>query len=557
MKRWVVIASVVTIGVAIALAYGGGVGSANQVTYLLEPLRRANIDLFARDWLTSDTTHYHGAFIALATELFRADPTGATSFGVAHLLAMVATIAALHGILVALGLARHLSLLLLLAGFIALGGGRAIGGSYLVATYFQPSSIATVAWLAALALWVRDRHLAAGVALAIGGAFHANFLILGILWFGVVDLLGGPGLAGTGARSALFRRRIALLAPSLVVLAAMWPSIRAAGDAAEPSLALRILVEFHAPTHYDASVAIAQLPPLLGWLLAAWACDPSRDPRLARMFTCAVVGTAMCTWIFLAILIAPSATRLFVWRIAPFAQLASQIVVVAIVFSDHALPTSGATGAGRWRALGIPIGIGVVLGWSIPHAGGRYTAALAAAIAAAIGYRAAPSRARSVAGRAPIIAGVLVATLAIAPVARKLASPDLFTEALGGRYRDLILWARTTDRDALFVIPPYVHAFRFLARRAIVADSRSPPLYPDELVAWYRRLCAIAGVESAATHEEIEARYDRLTAEQLEAAARRFEAQYIVIDKQRSSTRPAGTPAFEDWRVVVFAVPPR
>lgn len=90
----------------------------------------------------------------------------------------------------------------------------------------------------------------------------------------------------------------------------------------------------------------------------------------------------------------------------------------------------------------------------------------------------------------------------------------------------------------------------------MVADSRSPPLCPDELVAWYRRLCAIVGVDHAATHEEIEARYDRSTPEELEAAARRFDAQYVVIDKQRSRTRLPAEPAFEDWRVVVFAVSP-
>lgn len=536
MKSWGVIAIVVAIGAAIAIGYGGGIGTANQVTYLLEPLRRAHIDLFARDWLVTDTTHYHGAFICLATELFRADDSGATTFGIAHVLAMIGTIAALHAILVALGVSRAVSLLAILAGFIALGGSRAVGGSYLVASYFQPSSIATVAWLAALAYWLRERRLAAGFALAIGGAFHVNFLVLGIAWFGVVELLA--------SRRIRIRRLAALLAPSLVVLAAMLPEIREASDASDPSLALRILVEFHAPSHYDARVAVAQLPPLLGWLVAAWACDPSRDPKLARLWVCAVVGTAMCAWIFIAILLVPSATRLFVWRIAPFAQLASQIVVVAIVFSDRPLA--------RWRSVGIPLGIGVVLGWSIPHARGLYTAALACTIATAILYRAR----LWCEVRAPITAGVLALSIAIVPVARHLASPDLFTEALGGRYRDAILWARTTNPDALFVIPPYAHAFRLLARRAVVGDSRSPPLYPDEIVAWYRRLCSIVGVDNATTHEEIEARYDRLTAAELEASAVRFDAQYVVIDKERSTTRLAGQPAFEDWRVVVYAVSP-
>lgn len=530
MKEWRAVAIVVAVGTAIALGYGGGVGTGNQVTYLIEPLRRAQIDLFARDWLAMETTHYHGAFVALATELFRADETGATTFGIAHLLAMIGTVAALHAILAGLHLARATAIVMILVGWIALGGGRAVGGSYLIATYFQPSSIATVGWLTAVALWLRDRQLAAGIALAVGGAFHVNYLLLGVAWFGVVDLLTRRSV----------REAAALVAPSLVVLVAMLPGVCAASEASDPALALRVLVEFHAPTHYDAGTAIAQLPPLVAWLVAAWACEPTRDPKLSRLWTCALVGTAMCAGVFLAILVEPAATRLFVWRIAPFAQLASQIVVLAIVFSERSLD--------RWRALGLSLGIGVVVGWSIPYAHGVYTAALVTTIAAAATFRTA------VIPRLATATGILVLAIAIAPVARTLVAPDLFSEALGGRYRDAMLWARTTDRDALFVVPPYAHAFRLLARRAIVADSRSPPLYPDELVAWYRRLCAIVGVTDAATHEEIEARYDRLTARELEAAARRFDARYVVIDKQRSSTRLAGPAVFEDWRVVVFPV---
>jgi len=535
MKSW---GLVIAIGAVIAIAYGGGVGSANQVTYLVEPLRRAHVDLFARDWLAMDTTHYHGAFVALATELFRADDSGAIAFGIAHLVTMIATVGAIVAILTAIAAPRWRALVLVVVGWIVLGGSRALGGSYLVATYFQPSSIATVAWLVAIAYWLRQRHTAAGIALAVGGAFHVNFLVLGIAYFAAIEMFAWP--------LPRARHVLALVAPSLVVLTAIVPSILDAGDAREPALALRILVEFHAPSHYDARVAIAQLPPLLGWLLAAWACNPSREPAFARLWRIAFVGTAACTLTFVAILVVPAATRLFVWRIAPFAQLASQLVVLASVFSARTMFE-------RPRSLGIPIGIGVVVGWSIPQAHGLYTIALACTILAAIAYRRAYARP----ARVVSVAGLVVLALALAPACHRLVAPHLFTEALGGRYRDVILWARTTDRDALFVVPPYLHAFRLLARRAIVADSRSPPLYPDELVGWYRRLCALVDVADAATHEEIEQRYDLLTADGLIAAARRFDAQYVVIDKQRSGTRLLGRPAFEDWRVVVFAVPDR
>lgn len=541
MTSWGARMGSAAIGGALAIGYGLGLGTANQVTYLIEPLRRAHVELFARDWFAMETTHYHGAFANLATELFRADDSGAVAFGVAHLVVTIALCLLVLSITLAIRARHPLVLVAVIASLVALGGGRALGGSYLTAAYFQPSSLATLGWLAALALWLRERPFAAGLALAAGGVFHANFLVLGVAWFGAVQLLS----------TRRPRPLVALLAPSLVVIAAMAPALLAAGDAADPGLALRVLVEFHAPTHYDVHVAIAQLPPLLGWLLAAWACQPARDPDLRGLWRFALVGSAACTLIVPVLLVVPGATRLFTWRIAPFAQLASQLCILAALLSPRPFVALGVTGRvlGRWRALGLPVGAGVVIGWSGPHAGGLYTVALAVVFAMVLVYRLARRPALATFG-----GSVVVLAVALAPAAHRIASPDLFDEAITGRYEDVIRWARTTDTDALFVVPPYMHAFRLLARRAIVVDSRSPPLYPDEMVAWYRRMCALVGVTDARSRGDIEVLYDQLTGDQLRASAARFGAQYVLVDKTRSRARLAGAPAFEDWRVVVYAV---
>src|SRR5207302_1884183 len=93
----------------------------------------------------------------------------------------------------------------------------------------------------------------------------------------------------------------------------------------------------------------------------------------------------------------------------------------------------------------------------------------------------------------------------------ELTDPPLFSAECGGPDCELFDWvARATSVDAVFLVPPYHGWFRLIARRAVVADSQSPPLVPDELVAWYRRLCDMVGAADVRTHELLETRWDAL-----------------------------------------------
>jgi hypothetical protein len=55
-----------------------------------------------------------------------------------------------------------------------------------------------------------------------------------------------------------------------------------------------------------------------------------------------------------------------------------------------------------------------------------------------------------------------------------------------------------------------------------------------------------------ATHEAVEARWDTLTADQLAAAARRFDADYLLLYKHRSPVRLTAPVAFESTDHVVY-----
>ncbi|HEX8114510.1 MAG TPA: DUF6798 domain-containing protein, partial [Kofleriaceae bacterium] len=118
----------------------------------------------------------------------------------------------------------------------------------------------------------------------------------------------------------------------------------------------------------------------------------------------------------------------------------------------------------------------------------------------------------------------------------------------------LYRWVReATPIDALFVAPPSLSLFRLLARRAIIADTKSPPLQPALMVRWYHRLCAMVERADVETHEEVEQRWDRLTPDQLVRTARAFHADYIVV---WATTRLPGAPVYANARFAVYPVAP-
>jgi hypothetical protein len=57
-------------------------------------------------------------------------------------------------------------------------------------------------------------------------------------------------------------------------------------------------------------------------------------------------------------------------------------------------------------------------------------------------------------------------------------------------------WVRQhTPPGAVFVIPPKYMEFRIRTRRPVVVDWKSASYHPVHAVEWYRRLCAVGGLE--------------------------------------------------------------
>ena len=508
---------VAVVSVLLALAFVDPYGTSNQATYALDPLHRAMPELFARDWFVHDTPPYLPVFGWLAAPLYRIDPDGAVAWIAAHVAVTLATYAALAWLVSAV--ARGWRPFALIAAFVAATTVRSMGGSYVLVGYLQPSALATLGWLCAMAAFVRGRYLACGIALALGGALHANFLVLGIGLFALAAL----------ANRASWRDIALVLAPQLAVLAVFLPQlVGAAGPSAE---AVRILVEFHAPGHYAGARLAAWIPELVCWQLGAFAAiralPESREVRALWRFSFVCSAIAIATASIVMIPALEPLTQVRWSRLAPFGQLGCEILIAAAIVARATRPHVLVFAA---------IALAVIVNGRGLHASWPVTLAIVAACCAVLATPLAAT---------PVAVLAVLAALAGGPRGAGLTS----TPAGSPSELALTSWIREhTETSALFVAPPQLGRFRLLARRAEIADSKSPPLRPDLLVAWYRRLCALVELDRARSLQDVEARYLQLSPEQFARVAHALAADYVIVPV---ATKLAGAPVYakDEWAV--------
>jgi hypothetical protein len=533
-----VIALAAGVALVLTLAYAAPFGSLNQATYLLDPLQRAQPELFTRDWFVSETPTYMRGFGWLAQWLFVIDPEGPLAFSAAHVVINVATYAAIYALVTAL--CGGWRAFVIVAVFVTLTRGFSMGGSYLLVGYLQPSSLATLGWIAALAAFVRARYLMSGIAAALAGAVHPNFLVLGVGIF---------TLAGLARRELTLRDHAALLVPQLIVLACFVPEL--AGAAGPSDRALWILSELHAPGHYSPQRLIYWVPAVLCWQVAACSAmlvlDNAGPARALWRFSLLAAAIACTTALLTQLAPLLFLVQLFTARLAPFAQLACIALVTTALVRQATTPKPLTRLQRVMFATGLVAPL-LVASWFWPFVLSGPAIAIGCILVLAIAL--APLPVARVALTC-LIAVTLAFTLWSTPTGRGIT-----TQPHGETYElELEDWARTrTKVDALFLIPPELGRFRLLARRAVVVDTKSPPLRPDLLEQWYRRLCAATRVEhEGPTSHQIDALYAALSQPELEQIARAFRADYIVVAATVPFTKP---PVFHNRAFNVYRVTP-
>ncbi len=491
----------------VALTYGLSFApvNGNHHTYVLEGLRKLDPELLRRDWLASETYPYHPAFAWIVVAAGRLGSV-AWSLAIGNLLVVVSAMLIIYRLLLRIAPRVAPAAFVLLCLIVVLDETRSVAGSYIFDRELQPSGLASLALIFALAAFIRGRALAAGLGLAMGGVLHINFLLVGLTAFASAQCLVVFRQIRRGKRAAAKdsagRQASLLLGPSLLVLFASLPLLHTMAGA-ETAAAARVIFQFvRSPHHYVPRLWLDDFVLLFAWQLLAvaalrWA--RMRQYQRARLLALqvAMVGIIAAATLLTTVVFVPGVSQLFFWRLAPFSVLLAQTVVC----------------------------VGV-----------------ATRVQAALRRRSPTSAHRA---HHPLLKPLLVALAILASeAADELASSNLIRSDVSPSRAALFEWARRTHRDARFLTPPQLGEFRLGAERAIVADWKSTPILADELLEWYRRIGQVSGIATVTSREQAADGYARMDSTRLARLVGQYAVDYVVL--------PRDAPLIAAERGVVF-----
>jgi hypothetical protein len=574
--RWVAIGLCLLGGIAVGVS--GFSSDSNHPTYLPPMLHYLDAGYLAKDWWLASARHYHFAFFAITAVLAR---FGILEVGLAALnvLTVAGALYACFLIVADVVRSRRIAILaVFVALFLATRSFYSVGASYLFTPSLQASSLAATATLVAMLYLLRRRLVACGLWLAVAGLAHVNFLVVNLPFFAAAWLLTvaqEPALRGDVRRIAT--NLLVLLGPSLLLLAAFAPLLLDIGaqplSPSQARMADWIFFRFAVPFHYDPRTYLDRFYPFLCWqgLGLLWTRHAIADParrRVAYAMQIAlalVIGsaTALTTIVFV-----PAISRLFVWRLAPFAELFAALMIVI-----GAVRATGRDEAesGRPGCLLLACSIALLPVLMLPPADpdgqivsthGLWPAALMLAVVFAwAGLRRATGWHVFPRGwpTAAALAALLLAAFLVQPsdgmqsrYSLLVSSPDRVEQ------RDLFAFIRrTTPRDAMFLTPPDLNAFRLEAERATVVDIKAMPINRGGLTAWYRRLAAVSGDPRPAGMNDVIAGYAALDAARIAQLRRTYYIAYIVTRADRPVAADGWTQIFRNGGYRLFAYRPR
>jgi hypothetical protein len=394
-----------------------------------------------------------------------------------------------------------------------------------------------VAFLLAIGAFLGGRWLLSGIALAVAGAFHVNYLVLGIGAFGFAQLL-------LGARG-LVRRGALQLALPLGVLALNLPVLLDVASAPGAAESARIFMFIRAPHHYLPRGYLHELVPFVAWQvagLALWPLAGLTEParRTVRALWAALALPVLAATVINVVTFVPRISQLFPWRLAPYAVLLAQLVACTACVRWLRHPASGAPvrrpRAPLLRGIVAAAAVGVVIAYRVTHQGYRLggnlvsTLALAGVLVVVVVAVVLAPRLPAVAVRWGLAAAVVVGMAA--PVRSGWRSVYQTSTLVRGegilREAGLYRWARTTPAGTRFLIPPNLGEFRLRTLRAVVVDWKSTPVRPDELIEWHRRIEAVAGRRVESLGDAVRG-YAAMDPARLEGLERRYGADYVVL----------------------------
>ena len=525
IKRELVL--VISVSILTGVFFGLNYGTSNQNTYFVHGLRLYDSHLLANDWLASKTTDVHPYFSYLVALFISVDRTG-WIFAIANVLAVAAAGLILYSIL---GVVAQPSLrfpaFLTLMGLISVFKTPSLGYSSIFSEIFQPSTIGALGYLAAMLLFLKTRYLASGFALAVGGLFHANFLVLAFPFFFLAHAFLG--------KESLLRRLIRQFIPLVIPLALLAPLMLETASAQGAETARTIMETIRAPFHYVTLQFLEDFVPFLGWLFLGYSLGwelLSTSPG-ARSFKALVyailillgVASLLTTAVYISVI-----AQAYVWRLAPFLVLMFQILA-SVGLVHFVIGRADASGP-KVKPVPMYLGIGLIAAHYVYKASFPLNVVIAVIVLAAlVAVRKIYSSGAVFVGRRPEKAVVAFwvgcAVVASVMLTRKVS---LIT-GLPPEETSLIAWAHGTPAGSVFLVPPDLENFRFHSERAIIVDWKSGAFKPDDVLEWYKRIATVSGIESPRSADEVSKGYDMLDGNRLNALYRKYPFDFVVVRK--------------------------
>lgn len=550
MTRIILRCLVLLTGAVIALSFGFSYANVgNQATYLPHALNYFNPEFLANDWLVSKTTVYHGNFRWIVLVLSSLGSIGWAAAALNSLLIFL-NLYLLYRLNIEIHRPSAIFAITLTILFVILDKTMSVGESYLFSDGLQPSAIATTAWICAIWCFFRRQYIISGGVLAIGGLFHANFLVLGIGLFTLTHLFIG--------KEKFLSRWATQVGPSIIVVIFYLPMLLAATGGDEARLAREIFLEIRAPHHYLPISYSTNFWYLSGWfacgLAAVYAmADLPRHVELKSFIMALGISITGATLLTTLVFI-PQVSQLYVWRLAPFLQVLSQICVMIFLIrqlterfkiGQHRIAiltafTVGALGIIRWVV------------WSSSLSAQFVTVCVLIGIYLVLRLKQYDTATQRLSIIRAYCLTVLAVTLAVALI--RIENGFHRSTLIQANNDSLITWVRHTPRNATFLIPPELGYFRLMGERGVVVDWKSTPIMPRELIAWYERLNAVSGRTVRSVEDAVDG-YRKHDLRKLESLAVHFCASYIVVDNVRHHVKfEEALPVFSNDAYSVYRV---
>ena len=525
---------------AFAASYGLTYGYDNQRVYFLKALTLTDKSLLRSDWFTYHTTQYHRLFSYLGAFLLKLNAHGWAVAISQFLLVLLGSLVIYRIVKRVAGAQLAVAAYLLLLSILFITRTSSVATSYLFDTILQPSTLGALGSIAGTLFFIEENWFASGLCLAIGGAFHANYLVLAYPVFGLAHLALGF--------KDLKRRLILQFSPLLVITLVLSPVLLAASHTKASPEAQEILFRVRSPHHYNPARFERNFMPFAAWQLigigSGWFLHKTANGRRLGAVLCGLMltiwtGTALTTFYDF-----PKVTQIFVWRFAPNADLLSQILFACALAQALAKPSItrrypgvaiGLVAAGLgtfamfWRGKGnapIPNLMLVLLGALL----------LARAIDLALDLLAhfVPAQASPIArlkrllAYCPLLLGGYELYRVVPHRLQEARAHSTLLKEEDGRNDQLYRWLREkSPKDAIYLTPPDLAGARFLGQRAIVVDWKSVPLIPNELLGWYERLCDVTGRQVKGSGDL--SGYGSLDPERLSLIVSKYHPEYVVL----------------------------